>query len=424
MEKQRIHEIGFQNNEEEIFVINDAEGDDNFAYGVELKSSNVNQGQLVTGKYNTDTNIDNYAVVVGGGSDELHRRNIYTLDKSGNATFGGTIKVNRNGNINEVATQEDLRNTAVGKFHTIDEPINVSVNLNQTGAGAIQTGGENVTIGLEPGSILPKAYGGTGRAIVDDDSSQHKILRGNMELIGSTGATAQGSPTTVLGWDSQNNLNVYPADSITSVASIPPNLQVRLDSTSGDLNANPPFIGIGPSGTLPVGRINFNSKGYTTNSITKNHKVPFFSATGGTEAGTSETVFIGLSTLKELLNVPTITTTTIVDCPNSTNLGAGKLGTDLSNNSYTSHSFNYSSYSSIENVLVTVWRKYGTKDYQHIFILTPNQEYTFSTKEYGLTDTEYTFKGKLDTTNKTVTLTFNPGAKVVVNCYIMATLKY
>ena len=88
MNKQRIHEIEFQNDDENIYVINDADGDNNFAYGIELSTSEKNKGQLVTGAFNDTTNIDKYMVIVGGG-DESQRKNLYTLDDKGNATFAG-----------------------------------------------------------------------------------------------------------------------------------------------------------------------------------------------------------------------------------------------------------------------------------------------------------------------------------------------
>lgn len=49
--------------------------------------------QLVHGKYNAIDANDNYAHIVGGGTDEFEgRKNIYTLDWDGNATFAGTVR--------------------------------------------------------------------------------------------------------------------------------------------------------------------------------------------------------------------------------------------------------------------------------------------------------------------------------------------
>lgn len=48
-------------------------------------------GLLITGQYGKKTADDNFVHVVGGGTSEDDRKNIYTLDESGNSYFSGSI---------------------------------------------------------------------------------------------------------------------------------------------------------------------------------------------------------------------------------------------------------------------------------------------------------------------------------------------
>ena len=180
---------------------------------------------------------------------------------------------------------------------------------------------------------------------------------------------------------------------------------------------------LGVKNQLPIGKINFNSKEYN-NNLTTYHKVPFFKGIDN-ETGTSETVFLGLSSLRKALGV----TTVIKDQPkdSSGKIDEGKLGRDFNSNSYTRHVFNYSSYASIPLVFVTVYRTNNdiVKSYSFALDLIQNSV-TFSIKDYGLTSSDYNFSGTLDQENRTVTLTFDPktaaggNASVLVNCSITA----
>lgn len=251
--KQRVHELGFQNNNEEIFVINDAEGADNFAYGVELKTSKINQGQLVTGQYNSSANIDNQMVVVGGGTSESSRRNLYTLDKQGNATFSGTVQVTKGNETTEVATQQDLKNVAIGKFHTLDQPISVAVNLNSTTAGQIQTGGQTVTVGIDSASQpLSTAFGGTGRSITPGQNTT-AVLRGDMSLL-------EGNAGQVVGWNNTGELTAMDIEATNGGNSSnqkPYLVSLSLESnSSAEENQAEDITYIGVTGTLPLNKTN------------------------------------------------------------------------------------------------------------------------------------------------------------------------
>ena len=45
----------------------------------------------VQGKYNVEDTDNRYADIVGGGTSETDRKNIYTLDWQGNAQFAGEV---------------------------------------------------------------------------------------------------------------------------------------------------------------------------------------------------------------------------------------------------------------------------------------------------------------------------------------------
>ena len=56
------------------------------------KASGTNQH--VQGKFNVEDTENKYAHIVGGGSGDTNRKNIHTIDWSGNAEFAGTVKSN------------------------------------------------------------------------------------------------------------------------------------------------------------------------------------------------------------------------------------------------------------------------------------------------------------------------------------------
>lgn len=48
--------------------------------------------QHAEGRYNKEDSINQYANIVGGGTSDDDRKNIYTLDWEGNATYAGTVE--------------------------------------------------------------------------------------------------------------------------------------------------------------------------------------------------------------------------------------------------------------------------------------------------------------------------------------------
>lgn len=66
-----------------------ANGEASFVIGTGTIASGNNQ--LVLGRYNVEDTTGDYVNIVGGGSGDANRRNIYTLDWDGNAVYRGTI---------------------------------------------------------------------------------------------------------------------------------------------------------------------------------------------------------------------------------------------------------------------------------------------------------------------------------------------
>lgn len=60
--------------------------------------------QRVEGKFNIEDTEGKYACIVGGGSRDTDRKNIYTLDWEGNGAFGGNITIG-----NTTLTEEQLK---------------------------------------------------------------------------------------------------------------------------------------------------------------------------------------------------------------------------------------------------------------------------------------------------------------------------
>ena len=68
-----------------------ASGNASHAEGFGTKASSTSQH--VQGKYNVEDTDGIYAHIVGWGSNDLNRKNIHTIDTSGNAMFTGKITV-------------------------------------------------------------------------------------------------------------------------------------------------------------------------------------------------------------------------------------------------------------------------------------------------------------------------------------------
>ena len=90
--------------------------------------------QHVQGKYNEIDNNNQYAHIVGGGTSETDRKNIYTLDWNGNAEFSGDIIITSPDgtakiSLFELSTLVSNLNTVVNKL--LEDQIDLSVSNSQ-----------------------------------------------------------------------------------------------------------------------------------------------------------------------------------------------------------------------------------------------------------------------------------------------------
>lgn len=78
--------------------------------------------QLVHGKFNIEDTADTYAHIVGGGENNMNRKNIYALDWTGNASFAGQVAASSIKIGNTTFTEAQL--TKILKFIESIEEVN------------------------------------------------------------------------------------------------------------------------------------------------------------------------------------------------------------------------------------------------------------------------------------------------------------
>lgn len=342
--EQRIHEISFQNDEDTIFTINDAENADSFAFGVELNTDPDTQGQLVTGRYNISKDK---AVIVGNGGNDTERKNIYELDWEGNADFSGKIKTKGE----EVATLNDISSASFGSLRKLTEPIEIITNLGVEGGGFIQYAGESKTIGTT--GILPTTRGGTGQKIDPSERNANQLMLGNFTTLSGTENTPENfTPDTIPAWNENGQLARveinktitipnFATDPFTNktgpitengitkigvVADFPKKVMVDLATDTSALDETNREITLGTTGSLPINKIAHNSN-------------TGFSLLGSTNTSTT---WYNESALKKQLNIPIIKTLTAQRCQDTDGSYYWKL--DIPNNISLINSSQYSGF--------------------------------------------------------------------------------
>ena len=175
----RINQINFTDDTNIIYQINDATGDNSFAYGDNLKATGDNQA--VFGKYNEDKPEASF--IVGNGSSDNNRKNLIEIsedsvqlgeavkvEKTNNDIYkislgslvvdGDTVKI---GNKN-VATQDDFGNTTIEAAQLANK-TSFSVDLKSQGTVDYQGRADqkNIKIPLSTNTVLGLKNGGTGK---------------------------------------------------------------------------------------------------------------------------------------------------------------------------------------------------------------------------------------------------------------------
>lgn len=77
--------------------------------------------QHVDGRYNIQDGSDNYVHITGGGTSDSDRKNIYTLDWSGNAIFAGNVQGTCNG---KTMSLYGIQMEMEGRYNGLSQGIN------------------------------------------------------------------------------------------------------------------------------------------------------------------------------------------------------------------------------------------------------------------------------------------------------------
>lgn len=228
--KERINILTFTDNPDVEYQINDATGENSFAYGTNLKVTGDNQ--VVFGKNNRDDKDLVFAIGNGKNSGKDGRKNILEVYKDGRALLNDKPLFTGGGDDGEVQTtasaidlEEPINFTAkldsdftqTGEFDgTIknvtvpvtgilpitkggtgsDQGIKALVDLSQSSSSPSSIGGSNTTIPVK--GTLPVAYGGTGKTtlkdltvdLANDNTNLNPKVEGILaEANGGTGAS-------------------------------------------------------------------------------------------------------------------------------------------------------------------------------------------------------------------------------------------
>ena len=190
--KERINILTFTDNPDVEYQINDATGENSFAYGTNLKVTGDNQ--VVFGKNNRDDK--DLVFAIGNGKDG--RKNILEVYKDGRALLNDKPLFTGGGDDGEVQTTASAID--------LEEPINFTAKLDSdfTQTGEFDGTIKNVTVPVT--GILPITKGGTGsdqgiKALVDlsQSSSSPSSIGGSNTTIpvkGTLPATNGGTGTT------------------------------------------------------------------------------------------------------------------------------------------------------------------------------------------------------------------------------------
>lgn len=163
--KERINILTFTDNPDVEYQINDATGENSFAYGTNLSVTGDNQ--VVFGKNNRDDKDLVFAIGNGKNSGEDGRKNILEVYKDGRALLNDKPLFTGGGEGTEVQTTASAID--------LEEPINFTAKLDSdfTQTGEFDGTIKNVTVPVT--GILPTTKGGTGTNLENDvDKTQFR----------------------------------------------------------------------------------------------------------------------------------------------------------------------------------------------------------------------------------------------------------
>ena len=146
--KERINTLTFTNDPNTEYQINDATGENSFAYGTNLEVTGNNQ--VVFGKNNADKKDLIFAI--GNGSSTSDRKNILEVYTDGKAML----------NDKPLYTGEDGITQTTASAIDLEEPIFFSTTLNSNTSIDGKFDGTTKSIEIPVSGILPVTKGGTG----------------------------------------------------------------------------------------------------------------------------------------------------------------------------------------------------------------------------------------------------------------------
>ena len=175
-----------------------ASGAGSHAEGFGTKASG--QFQHAQGKYNVEDTEEKYAHIVGGGTSDTDRKNIFTLDWNGNAEFAGDVKTNDGASLNDL---NDKSNSMSTDISGIQEKLaeqrgsrwNEGTEITGTSTTATVFSESGITDALVNDQYLNTSTGNTYRCTVAGAAATAKwVYTGCIKgAKGDTGATgAQG----------------------------------------------------------------------------------------------------------------------------------------------------------------------------------------------------------------------------------------
>lgn len=185
-----------------------ASGHTSHAEGLYTIASSDNQH--VQGKYNVEDAANEYAHIVGGGSSITDRKNIYTLDWSGNAVYAGDVTNGNGVSMDSLKAAEEANATAIGSIYDetttyMDTKISELINGAPT---TLDTLGEIADAMATNQTVVEALDAAIGSKADSDHTHSNYATKANPVLTGtlSHNGSATGTNAAVIG-KSDNSTN-------------------------------------------------------------------------------------------------------------------------------------------------------------------------------------------------------------------------
>ena len=231
---KRINKITFIDEPDIEYQINDAIGENSFAYGSGLKLPNPNSAAF--GKYNEEQ--EDVVFAIGGGTGEASRKDLFQIKADGSAQLNGKSIVTLDSDIEGLSTVAESLNLN----SPIPFKINWKVDYQDSNTGLLQKG-DQVEIPFP--NILPKEHGGTGSdqgiaAIVDLRSSSSSTV--NLPNDNGNKIPVQGTLPVANGGTGKTTLKELTIDLTNNNDNPNPKVEGVLATSNGGTGTNAPNL--------------------------------------------------------------------------------------------------------------------------------------------------------------------------------------